>query len=372
MKSTLPSLNAIGIKYGTDKSSDHHNYLNFYERFFTNIREKPLKFLEVGVFRGASLKTWKEYFPNANIVGADIDNNSLTYKDDRIEISILDQSNLQDLVNLGVQHGPFDVILEDGSHQWEHQIITLKTLFPFLKNGGYYIIEDLQTNFGDLTEKYKGVSTISCVDYLKKLVDYRVGGNQLDPSKEEDAFLRTFSGSIGFIAFYRHACLIEKMQKEFFLRGQKYTDNPLTNIVSGIDTGLVKIMAHIANSGDVVNDQASFINIAEFENRFIQGFELRVDASLEQHISYRARLASGAWSPWVYGNTFVGSRGQGEDLTGFSVRLHKALESDYDLALFGNFSGDTTTVVVQGGEDCVSKKTFGTIRGMQIILKRKI
>jgi RHS repeat-associated protein len=63
------TLDEIGLKFGTDKSSIYHNYLPFYERY----RNEPMKLLEIGVAGGASLAMWTEYFPNSAIVGADID-----------------------------------------------------------------------------------------------------------------------------------------------------------------------------------------------------------------------------------------------------------------------------------------------------------
>jgi RHS repeat-associated protein len=67
------TLDEIGLKFGTDKSSIYHNYLSFYERFFERYRDEPIKLLEIGVAGGASLAMWNEYFPQALIVGADID-----------------------------------------------------------------------------------------------------------------------------------------------------------------------------------------------------------------------------------------------------------------------------------------------------------
>ena len=144
----LGELDLIGLKFGTDKSSASHDYLSIYERFFCHRRNDPLKILEIGVLNGASLKVWEEYFPNSRIIGADIDEGTRRFASGRIEIEIIDQSNLEDLVRLGVRHGPFDIIIEDGSHIWDHQITTLRTLFPFVRDGGFYVVEDLETNYG--------------------------------------------------------------------------------------------------------------------------------------------------------------------------------------------------------------------------------
>ncbi len=210
MIDNAPTLDQIGLEFNTDKASSTHGYLAIYERFFDKLRYQKIIILEIGVFDGASLRTWEKYFPNAKIVGADIDPSATRFATDRIKIEILDQSNIQNLVDVGVKHGPFDIIIEDGSHLWEHQTITLKTLFPFVKKSGIYICEDLQTNYGIHIPEYRGVASLSCVEYLKKIVDLRVGDEIINIALEEDAFLRTYGRYISLITFFRHACMIEK------------------------------------------------------------------------------------------------------------------------------------------------------------------
>ena len=82
-------LNELMVKYGTDKQKDVHNYVQFYEKYFTPIKEEKLKILEIGIYRppvggkasvGASLKTWGDYFINSEIYGVDLD--SFTDVDD--------------------------------------------------------------------------------------------------------------------------------------------------------------------------------------------------------------------------------------------------------------------------------------------------
>ena len=57
------SLDEIGIETGTDKSSMHHGYLDFYEMFFETLRDKPVRILEIGVLGGASVMMWEEILP---------------------------------------------------------------------------------------------------------------------------------------------------------------------------------------------------------------------------------------------------------------------------------------------------------------------
>ena len=68
----MQSLTEIGKKYGTDKVA--HNYTDTYDIAFRELREKPLNILEIGVWKGQSLRTFKEYFPNSKIYAIDIHN----------------------------------------------------------------------------------------------------------------------------------------------------------------------------------------------------------------------------------------------------------------------------------------------------------
>ena len=61
----MDSLDSIMIKHGSDKSSEGHNYVRYYEKYFEEIRNENLKILEIGVQYGYSMKGWKEYFQNS-------------------------------------------------------------------------------------------------------------------------------------------------------------------------------------------------------------------------------------------------------------------------------------------------------------------
>jgi hypothetical protein len=148
-------LNELFNKYRSDKGNIHgpkHKYAKFYESFLSDKREDIGLILEIGVCGGRSLKTWYDYFPNANIIGLDIDDKSI-YNNERVFTFILDQSNedqLKHFVNECIKKEyKFDMILDDGSHHMFDQQITFGYLFPLLKSGGIYILEDLHTSLAD-------------------------------------------------------------------------------------------------------------------------------------------------------------------------------------------------------------------------------
>ena len=161
-KKLIKTLDGIARKYGTDKRTNdegqniYHGYTPIYEQLFEPTRNTCQFVLELGVREGWSHQMWVDYFPNAMIYG--IDNFSdITYKDNPSlihNVYHLDLSNprikffqcSQDdeaKINMFFQDTMFDIIIDDGSHRSWHQQRSFKYLFPRVKSGGYYIIEDL-------------------------------------------------------------------------------------------------------------------------------------------------------------------------------------------------------------------------------------
>ena len=163
------TLDELGRKYGTDKSSQTHNYLVAYEQLLASYRTKAdLGVLEIGVRGGPSVRVWQEYFPTAEIVGVDITESCRAHADTRITIEIGDQSDPKFLQEL-VGKYRFDIIFDDGSHQWHHQIASFRYLFPHLQPGGLFICEDLHTSRSKWVEKYGRPYTTAAADYFGRL-----------------------------------------------------------------------------------------------------------------------------------------------------------------------------------------------------------
>lgn len=144
------ALDDIALEAGTDKSSRRHDYMRFYEYLLAPYRDQEFTFLELGVGlparKAPSLRSWKTFFPKAQIVGVDIRKVSKDFEEDRIKVEIGDAARPRFLTRVFRRHRP-SVILDDASHFWSHQIIGFETLFPLLPPGGIYIIEDVHTSF---------------------------------------------------------------------------------------------------------------------------------------------------------------------------------------------------------------------------------
>ena len=136
-------LDILGRHHGTDKASNGHDYLNWYERFISDFRDKPAWIFEMGVFGGDSLRMWRDFFPLGNIIGLDLVPEAKQYSEERIIVETGDQSDSDVLNAVMDKYGPFDVIIDDAGHDPAAQLFSFKYLFPAMSAGGYYLLEDI-------------------------------------------------------------------------------------------------------------------------------------------------------------------------------------------------------------------------------------
>lgn len=149
---------------GSDKGGNWHNYTEIYSVLFGHLRDKQLNIFELGIgtsnpdmpcnmgengVTGASLKAWAEYFPLANMYGADIDRGAL-FQSDRIKTFYCDQQSDKEIIamwkNKAFNKVQFDIIIDDGLHEHNANMTFLKNSLHKLKDDGLYIIEDI-TNY---------------------------------------------------------------------------------------------------------------------------------------------------------------------------------------------------------------------------------
>jgi hypothetical protein len=140
-----------------DYSKDYFELLNPYKEKYTNILEIGIGNIPLmdghvggGYIPGASIRAWRDFFPNATVYAIDILEDVL-FEEERIKTYKADQGDSESLNNFIKQvkndtkntDFKFDFILDDGSHEVTHQIISIQTLNQYLKIGGIYIIEDI-------------------------------------------------------------------------------------------------------------------------------------------------------------------------------------------------------------------------------------
>lgn len=141
------SLDALAVRYRTDKSHLTHNFAQFYDFHLASQRDRELKLLEIGLGRGASIRMWKRYFPKAELFAIESLERRKIYRFLGAKVFIGRQQDKTFLGTVMDEIGRVDIIIDDGSHRVDDQQITLGLLFPYLRPGGYYIIEDIHTSF---------------------------------------------------------------------------------------------------------------------------------------------------------------------------------------------------------------------------------
>jgi hypothetical protein len=182
--------------------------------FFASIRKKKLILLEIGIGGyddkekgGESLLMWKKYLPKSLIYGIDIyDKSKLNSK--RIKTFIGSQIDKNFLNKVIETIGTPDIIIDDGSHNPNHQVESLKILFPFLKKGGYYIVEDTSSSY---STEWGGSEDISnpqtFLNYSKKITDY------VNFKEFKHLFQNDYNypiQEIDMISFYKDLIIIKK------------------------------------------------------------------------------------------------------------------------------------------------------------------
>ena len=173
-----------------------------YDDYFAPIRESPIVLLELGVAHGESLKTFARYFANGRIIGIDVEDRGLDFSSHpNVRFEVGDQRDAARLSRLCATHAPdgLDIIIDDASHLGAWSLRSYRTLFPFLKPGGLYIVEDWATGYwtdwpdggafedvtlsktGDVLQKRIPTHDFGMVGFVKHLVD-EVASSGIRPS----------------------------------------------------------------------------------------------------------------------------------------------------------------------------------------------
>lgn len=143
-------------QYPTDKNTTHH-YGPVYESLLAPIRKESKVVIELGIDGGGSLRAWRDYFDSATIYGIDIRKECL-FCENRIVCIEADETEPANMTRKLLEFVPFcgaDLIIDDGSHHRPDQLMALFTLWPFVKAGGIYVIEDLREVAGPMSKMYQ-------------------------------------------------------------------------------------------------------------------------------------------------------------------------------------------------------------------------
>jgi cephalosporin hydroxylase len=132
------------------------HYFDIYHRHFARFVGRPVHVLEIGVYSGGSLDMWKHYFgPRCRVTGVDIEPDCRAYEDERTRIFIGDQADRGFWDRVRHESPPIDIVIDDGGHRPEQQMVSVEELLPYLGRGGVYVCEDVHkiaNRFGAFAE----------------------------------------------------------------------------------------------------------------------------------------------------------------------------------------------------------------------------
>lgn len=174
--SSPPTLEDLAYAAGTDKSHDDHKYVDTYAALFDPIRHAVRNVTEVGIAAGQSLQMWHSYFPNALIWGLDIAIRpsavTRTRNLSRVSMRRCNSQNPSSVMRLGWSLRSMDLIIDDGDHKPRSNEATLLLLWPYVREGGYYVTEDVATG-ANADGRYDGI------DHTRRIGTAPAGFNSL-------------------------------------------------------------------------------------------------------------------------------------------------------------------------------------------------
>lgn len=180
------------------------HYFPVYERHLADFVNKSVLMIEIGVFKGGSLKMWKKYLgPLARVVGLDIHPACAMFDCAEYSVRTGDQADIAFLGRVIKEFGTPDIVLDDGSHMMEDMDASFRFLYPLLNNNGVYIVEDTHTCY---RENYGGglKKPGTFMEKAKELID-RLNAYHIDQNMVDNFTRSTFS-----ISFYDSIVVFEK------------------------------------------------------------------------------------------------------------------------------------------------------------------
>lgn len=209
----MKNLSEIALELGHGKENSFH-FFKHYEDILGHLRNKEITFFEIGIggikdpnAGGHSLRIWSEYLSKAKLYALDIHPKNVKINE-RVKIFQGSQIDNNILEEIHKQAGDFDIIIDDGSHTNSHQIETFKILFPKLKEGGFYFIEDVQTSYylGDGGDGFYLHNKRTAINFFKSMIDRMHQFEHENPYSKPDYY----SENINEINFFPNLILVRK------------------------------------------------------------------------------------------------------------------------------------------------------------------
>jgi len=198
--------------YNNKKNLIHKwdHYFEIYDRHFKKYKDKDVVLLEVGVSKGGSLQMWSDYFgKGSKFYGIDIDPRCKEFENENTKIFIGSQSDRKFLDYVKDNIPPVDILIDDGGHHMDQQIILFEKLFGYVKKNGVYLCEDTHSSYWLVFGGgYKRRGTF--IEYSKNFIDM-LNAFHSEQSKYK---INNFTRSVNSIHYYDSVLVIEKRKRE--------------------------------------------------------------------------------------------------------------------------------------------------------------
>ncbi|HSJ68828.1 MAG TPA: class I SAM-dependent methyltransferase [Anditalea sp.] len=186
-----------------------NHYFDVYDRHFSRFRNKEITILEIGVSQGGSLQMWKDYFgPKAKIYGIDVNPLCKQLEEENIKIFIGSQSDRKFLNSVKNSIPQVDILIDDGGHTMEQQIVTFEEMFDHVKDDGVYLAEDLHTSYWlRFGGGFQRDGTF--IEYSKQFIDYLNAHH----SEQKGLKVNNVTESVDSIHYYDSILVLEKKRR---------------------------------------------------------------------------------------------------------------------------------------------------------------
>ena len=257
------------------KSIKHSTYFKSYDHFFSSFKDKEITFVEIGVLGGGSLFMWREFFgKKAKIIGIDLNPNAKKWEKNGFEIYIGSQSDEKFWDDIKNKIKGIDILLDDGGHTYDQQIITVEKLLDVMNDGGLIVVEDTHTSY----MSGFGPKRFSFINYVKQKID-QINFRFSDFSKTRKNETRIWSIEVveSMVAFKINkigATEVSKVVENDGINDHaedfRYKDNRLTIFFKEFAKYLkplksIPILASFHNL--IANVVASLLSIANFKSK---------------------------------------------------------------------------------------------------------
>lgn len=250
------------------------HYFPIYSKHLAPFVGRPVSVLEIGVYRGGSMQMWTDFFgPQARLIGMDIDPVAKAAAGDRYEVVLGDQSDPEFLRRVAEEHGPFDVVIDDGGHTMEQQIVSAEALFPAVAEGGVYLVEDCHTSYWETYAGGRGRPG-TFMEWTKERLDDLNGYHQ-----PGDAVHPVWTREVDSVHVYDSVVILDRKKRFAPFSEQKggasfvYAGRPLAALTSELVATRQAVLDERQGLRDRISELES--TVSELEKRAEDGTYVR-------------------------------------------------------------------------------------------------